>query len=126
MVTDRLFSIALIENVIGVRVIGEDGWTYLELVHPTIIAPRLPPPTLPLRLLGHHKLLVRHSGGGTRVLEHGIALERVGAIRVADVHHDRRNGEAREKVERGVEKTGFPKEPESVMSASEGNRREGG
>jgi len=30
------------------------------------------------------------------------------------------------KVERGVEKTGSPKKPESVRSASEGNRREGG
>ena len=99
---------------------------YLELVHPTIIAPRLSPPTLPLGLLAHHKLLVRHSGGGTRVLEHGIALERVGAIRVADVHHDRRNGEARKEVERGVDKMGFPKKPGLVGSASEGNRREGG
>jgi len=99
---------------------------HLELVHPTIIAPRLPPPALPLRLLGHHKLLVRHSGGGTRVLEHGIALERVGAIRVADVHYDRRNGEAREKVERGIEKMSSPKKPELVRSASGGNRREGG
>ena len=99
---------------------------YLELVHPTIIAPRLSPPTLPLGLLAHHKLLVRHSGGGTRVLEHGIALERVGAIRVADVHHDRRNGETREKIERREEKARFTREPGSIKSDSGGDRREDG
>jgi hypothetical protein len=126
VVADRLFSIALIGGIIGVRVIGEGGWTHLELVHPTIIASRLPPPALPLRPRGHHGLLVRHSGGRTRVLEHGIALKRVGAIRVADVHHDRRNEEAREKLERGTEKTGLPKKPESIRSNSDGNRREGG
>ena len=53
-------------------------------------------------------MLVRHSGGGARVFEHGIALERVGAIRVADVHHDRRNEETKEKLERNGEKEGFP------------------
>jgi len=110
----------------GVRVIGEGGWTHLELVHPTIIASRLPPPALPLRLRGHHGLMIRHSGGRTRVFEHGIALERVGAIRVADVHHDRRNEEAREKLERGAEKTGSPKKPESIKSDRDNDRREGG
>ena len=92
----------------SVRVIGNGRWTHFELVHPTVIASRLPSPTLPLRLRGHHELLIRYSGGRTRVLEYGIALERVGAIRVADVHHYRRNGEAREKLEGGTEKTGFP------------------
>ena len=92
----------------SVRVIGNGGWTHFELVHPTVIASRLPSPTLPLRLRGHHELLIKYSGGRTRVLEYGIALERVGAIRVADVHHYRRNGEAREKLEGGTEKTGFP------------------
>jgi hypothetical protein len=74
----------------------------------------------------YHGLLIGQSGGRARVLEHGIALERVGAIRVADVHHDRRNEEAREKVERGTEKRGLLKEPESMESDSDGNRREGG
>ena len=111
-------------DMVGVGVICEYGWTHLELVHPTIIASRLPSPTLPLRLGGHHELLIRHSGGRTRVLEHGIAFERVGAIRVADVHHKRRNEEAGEKVERGMEKTGFPKKPESVGIDSGDNRRE--
>jgi len=110
----------------GVRVIGEGGWTHLELVHPTIIASRLPPPALPLRMRGHHWLLIRHSGGRTRVFEHGIALERVGAIRVADVHHNRRNEEAREKLERGAEKMDFPKKPESIKSDLDKDRREGG
>ena len=126
MVTDGLFSIALVGDIMGIRVIGEGEWTHLELVHPAIIASRLPSPTLPLRLRGHPELLIRHSGGRTRVLEHRIALERVGAIRVADVHHDRRNEEAREKVERGTEKTGFPKSPGSIRNDSDGNRREGG
>lgn len=110
----------------SVRVIGEGGWTHLELVHPTIIASRLAPPALPLRPRGHRGLLIRRSGGRTRVFEHGIALERVGAIRVADVHHDRRNEEAREKLERGEEKTSFPNKPESIKSDSDSNRREGG
>ena len=126
MVTDRLFSIALIENIMGLRVIDEGGWTHLELVHPTIIASRLPPLALPLRLKSRHRLLIRHSGGRARVFEHGIALERVGAIRVADVHHDRRNEETREKLERREEKTSFPKEPGSIKNDSGGDRREGG
>lgn len=126
MVTDRLFSITLIENIMGVRVIGEGGWTHLEFVYPTIIASRLSPPALPLRLRGHHRLLIRHSRGRTRVFEHGIALERVGAIRVADVHHERRNEEVREKIERGGEKTSFPGQPGSITSDSDGSQREGG
>ena len=48
MVTDRLFSIALIKNIMGVRDIDEGKWTDLELVHPTIIASRLASPALPL------------------------------------------------------------------------------
>lgn len=107
VVADRLFSITLIGNAVGIRVIGESEWTHLELVHPTIIASRPPPLALPLRLRAHHRLLIRHSGGRTRVFEHGITLERVGAIRVADVHHNRRNEEAKGKLEREVEKTTF-------------------
>ena len=126
MVTDRLFSIALVENIMGVRFIDEDGWTHLELVHPAVIASRHPPPALPLRLSSHHRLLIRHSGGRARVFEHGIALERVGAIRVADVHHDRRNEETKEKLERREEKTSFPRKPGLVKSNSGDNRREGG
>lgn len=95
----------------GVRVIDEGEWTHLELVHPTIIASRHPPLALPLRLRAHHGLLIRHSGGRTRVFEHGITLERVGAIRVADVHHNRRNEEAKGKFEREAEKTTFLKKP---------------
>lgn len=71
-------------------------------------------------------MLIRHSRGRTRVFEHGIALERVGAIRVADVHRNRRNEEVKEEVERGADKTTFPREPESTVSNSDGNRREGG
>ena len=71
-------------------------------------------------------LLIRHPGGRARVFEHGIALERVGAIRVADVHLDRRNEESREKLERGGEQTSLPKEPGSIKSNSGGDRREGG
>ena len=110
MVTDRLFSITLIENIMGVRAIDKGRWTDLELVHPTIIASRLASPALPLRLRSGRWLLVRHSRGRARVFEHGIALERVGAIRVADVHHDRRNEETKEKLERNGEKGRFTKD----------------
>ena len=108
------------------RIISEGGWTHLEFVHPTIIASRPPPLALPLRLRAHHELLIRHSGGRTRVFEHGITVERVGAIRVADVHHNRRNEEVGEKVERKGDKMTVLKEPGPVMSNSDSNRREGG
>lgn len=126
MVADRLLSVTLIGNTMGARVIGEGGWTHLELIHPTIIASRPPPLALPLRLRAHDELLIRYSGRRTRVFEHGVALERVGAIRVADVHHNRRNEEVGEKLERKGDKKTFPKKPELVMGNSDDDQREGG
>jgi tRNA(Phe) wybutosine-synthesizing methylase Tyw3 len=70
--------------------------------------------------------MIRHSGGRTRVFEHGIAIERVGAIRVADVHHKGRNEEVKEKLERKIERVAFLGGIGSIVSNSDGNRREGG
>lgn len=71
--------------------------------------------------MAHHGLLIRHSGGRTRVFEHGITLERVGAIRVADVHHNRRNEEVGEKLERKEDKMTFLKKPGLMMSNYDGD-----
>ena len=126
MVTDRLFPITLVGNEVGIRVICVSEWTHLELVHPTIIASRPSPLALPLRLRANHRLLIRHPGGRTRVFEHGIALKRVGAIRVADVHHNRRNEEVKGKLERKAEGTTSIEKQGSIINNSDGDQREGG
>jgi len=125
VVTDRLFPVTLVGNEVGIRVICASEWTHLELVHPTIIASRPSPLALPVRLRANPRLLIGHSGGRTRVFEHGIALERVGAIRVADVHHNRRNEEAKGKLERKAEVTTPIKKPRLMINNSDGDRREG-